>query len=74
MIATRRLDPELFAAMPWSTPSVMDETARRLAELGRTWTRLPSLYDIDSPEDLPRLEDHPVLGPTLAAVSDVSPS
>jgi glycosyltransferase A (GT-A) superfamily protein (DUF2064 family) len=53
---------------------VMDETARRLAELGRAWTRLPSLYDIDGPEDLPRLEDHPVLGPTLAAVSDVSPS
>ena len=74
VIATRRLDPELFAAMPWSTPSVMDETARRLAELGRAWTRLPSLYDIDGPEDLPRLEDHPVLGPTLAALSYVSPS
>ena len=44
--------------------------------LSRAWTSVdppPSLYDIDGPEDLPRLEDHPVLGPTLAAVSDVSP-
>ena len=74
VVAARRLDPELFAAMPWSTSSVMEETARRLAQLGRAWTRLPMLYDIDDPEDLPRLEDHPVLGPALAALSHVSPS
>jgi len=74
VVAARRLDPELVTAMPWSTPSVMKETAGRLAELGRVWTRLPSLYDIDGPEDLPRLEDHPVLGPALAALSHVSPS
>ena len=74
VVAARRLDPELFAAMPWSTPIVMSETAKRLAGLGRTWTRLPSLYDIDGPEDLPRLEDHPALGPALAALSHVSPS
>lgn len=74
VIAARRLDPELFTTMPWSTASVMNETAGRLAELGRVWARLPSLYDIDGPEDLPRLEDHPVLGPALAAVSHVSSS
>jgi rSAM/selenodomain-associated transferase 1 len=74
VVAARRLDPELFAAMPWSTPSVMKETAGRLAALGRVWTRLPSLYDIDGPEDLPRLVDHPVLGPALATLSHVSPS
>jgi len=74
VVAARRLDPELFTAMPWSTPSVMKETAGRLAELGRVWMRLPGLYDIDGPEDLPRLEAHPVLGPTLAALSHVSPS
>ena len=74
VVAARRLDPELFTAMPWSTPLVMKETAGRLAELGRVWTRLPSLYDIDGPEDLPRLEDHPVLGPALATLGHVSPS
>ena len=74
VIAARRLDPELFTTMPWSTPSVMKETAGRLADLGRVWTRLPSLYDIDGPEDLPRLEAHPVLGRALAALSHVSPS
>ena len=74
VIAARRLDPELFTTMPWSTPSVMKETAGRLAKLGRAWTRLPSLYDIDGPDDLPRLEAHPVLGPALAALSHVSPS
>lgn len=74
VVAARRLDPELFAAMPWSTPAVMSETAKRLAWLGRAWTRLPNLYDIDGPEDLPRLEAHPVLGPVLATLSHVSPS
>jgi rSAM/selenodomain-associated transferase 1 len=74
VVAARRLDSALFTAMPWSTPLVMKETAGRLAELGRAWTRLPTLYDIDGPEDLPRLEDHPVLGPALAALSHVSPS
>ena len=74
VIAARRLDPELFTTMPWSTPSVMKETAGRLADLGRVWTRLPSLYDIDGPEDLPRLEAHPVLGRAIAALSHVSPS
>jgi glycosyltransferase A (GT-A) superfamily protein (DUF2064 family) len=52
----------------------MSETAKRLAWLGRAWTRLPSLYDIDGPEDLPRLDAHPVLGPVLATLSHVSPS
>lgn len=74
VVAARRLDSALFTAMPWSTPSVMKETAGRLAALGRAWTRLPTLYDIDGPEDLPRLEDHPVLGPALATLSHVSPS
>ena len=74
VVAARRLDPELFATMPWSTSSVMEETARRLAQLGRAWTRLPMLYDIDDPEDLPRLEGHPVFGPALATLSHVSPS
>lgn len=74
VVAARRLDPELFHAMPWSTPLVMAETAKRLTGLGRAWTRLPSLYDIDGPEDLPRLEDHPVLSPALAALSHVSAS
>lgn len=74
VVAAQRLDAELFTAMPWSTPTVMKDTAGRLARLGRTWTRLPSLYDIDGPEDLPRLETHPVLGPVLASLSHVSPS
>ncbi len=74
VVAARRLDSALFTAMPWSTPLVMKETAGRLAELGRAWTRLPTLYDIDGPEDLPRLEEHPVLGPALATLSHVSPS
>lgn len=74
VVAARRLDPELFTAMPWSTSLVMKETAGRLAELGRVWTRLQGLYDIDGPEDLPRLEDHPVLGPALETLGHVSPS
>jgi rSAM/selenodomain-associated transferase 1 len=46
---------ELFQAMPWSTPGVLDETLRRTAALGLRAVCLPSWFDVDTPEDLERL-------------------
>jgi len=33
----------------------MDETRRRLAQLGLTWREPATLWDVDVPEDLARL-------------------
>lgn len=55
LIGTRRPIPALFTDMPWSTPSVMAETRRRLARLGLSWREPARLWDVDEPADLARL-------------------
>jgi rSAM/selenodomain-associated transferase 1 len=45
----------LFSGMRWSAPSVLDETRRRLRDLGLTWREPVTLWDLDLPEDLERL-------------------
>jgi glycosyltransferase A (GT-A) superfamily protein (DUF2064 family) len=47
--------PALFADMGWSSADVMDETRRRLTQLGLTWREPATLWDVDVPEDLARL-------------------
>ncbi|HEU5272194.1 MAG TPA: TIGR04282 family arsenosugar biosynthesis glycosyltransferase [Xanthobacteraceae bacterium] len=56
LIGMREPKPQLFADMPWSTAGVMAETRRRLARLGLSWREPARLWDVDGPEDLPRLE------------------
>src|SRR5262249_61439603 len=57
LIGSRRPQPELFAPMAWGTDTVMAETRARLARSGLTWRELPTLWDVDRPEDLARLHD-----------------
>lgn len=47
--------PRLFDAMPWGSERVAELTRERLAACGLDWAELPSLADIDRPEDLARL-------------------
>lgn len=56
LIGMREPQPQLFTDMPWSTTCVMTETRRRLARLGLSWREPARLWDVDGPEDLPRLE------------------
>jgi hypothetical protein len=42
----------LFAAMPWGSDAVAARTRKRLRVAGMDWTELPTLADIDRPEDL----------------------
>jgi hypothetical protein len=42
--------------MIWSTAAVMDETRRRLKSLTLTWRELTTLWDVDRPEDLQRMQ------------------
>jgi len=50
----RRPALQLFENMAWGTVAVMQETRGRLFRLGWRWTELPTLWDLDRPEDLPR--------------------
>jgi hypothetical protein len=55
LIGLRAPEPALFSDMRWSTPSVMDETRRRLERLGMSWQEPVTLWDVDLPADLQRL-------------------
>jgi uncharacterized protein len=56
LIGMHRPLPDLFADMPWSTAEVMDETRRRLRERGLRWQEPVTLWDVDVPNDLARLQ------------------
>ncbi len=47
--------PDIFSAMPWSTPQVMQRTRERLARQGIGHAELAALVDIDEPADLRHL-------------------
>jgi uncharacterized protein len=55
LIGVRVAHRELFDAVPWSTPDVLEVTLRRAAAAGLRATCLPSWFDVDVPEDLERL-------------------
>jgi len=55
LIGARVPQPELFAAIDWGTERVMAQTRQRLATLGIRWHEPATLWDVDRPEDLPRL-------------------
>ena len=52
LIGLRRSERSLFDNMSWSNDGVLDETRRRLSALGWGWRELPTLRDVDLPEDL----------------------
>lgn len=45
----------LFADAPWSRPELLAWTRARIASLRLDYTELPEWYDVDRPEDLPRM-------------------
>lgn len=51
--------PDVFTAMPWSTPDVAALTRARLDAAGRASALLPELPDCDRPEDLSLLAGPP---------------
>lgn len=51
--------PDVFAAMPWSTPAVFARTRDVLAAAGRRVALLPALPDCDTADDLRRLARPP---------------
>jgi uncharacterized protein len=52
LLGLNHFDATLFEAMPWSTDAVAAETRQRVARLGSRLCELPTLHDIDEPQDL----------------------
>jgi rSAM/selenodomain-associated transferase 1 len=55
LLGMREPQPALFSGMEWGTPSVMEETRRRLQQCCLAWQQPVTLWDVDRPEDLVRL-------------------
>jgi hypothetical protein len=56
LIGLRRPQPALFTGIAWSTDTVAAETRRHMARLGLSWREPARLWDLDRPQDLPRLQ------------------
>jgi rSAM/selenodomain-associated transferase 1 len=56
LIGTRRPLPLLFCDMRWGTAEVMTETRSRLTLHGLAWQEPYTLWDVDVPDDLVRLQ------------------
>lgn len=64
LVGTVRFDGRLFQDIAWGSAQVMAQTRARLTELGWRWEELPPRWDVDRPEDLPRLaREWPALAP-----------
>ena len=53
LIALRRVSPEIFRNIGWGSSTVFAETVKRLR--AHRWRALRTVWDVDRPEDLPRL-------------------
>jgi hypothetical protein len=59
LVGLTRVAPALFLDIAWSTAAVMGETRARLRQLQWRWRELPTLWDVDRPEDCDRLAREP---------------
>jgi glycosyltransferase A (GT-A) superfamily protein (DUF2064 family) len=55
LIGMGRYASGVFKGIPWGTGSVMEETRKRLQQLGWRCHELKKFWDVDRPEDMERL-------------------
>ena len=55
LIGLRRVSRRLFDGIAWSTPAVLAQTRRRLRQLRWRWKELRTVWDVDRPQDVARL-------------------
>jgi len=60
LIAARRIQPGVFAAVEWGGDRVLAQTRANLLRAGLTVRLLPVVWDVDRPEDLERLRSRPL--------------
>ena len=56
LIGLRQVSMSLFEGMLWGSPQVLVQTRCRLQALGWRWQELRTLWDVDRPEDVLRLQ------------------
>ena len=56
LIGAHKPHAALFSGMVWSTDTVLAETRARIAALGLRSVELPALWDVDTENDLARIE------------------
>jgi rSAM/selenodomain-associated transferase 1 len=61
-IGCRESHPRMFEGVEWSGPRTLAQTTAALERCGPPPAYLPAYYDIDTPEDLARLEGEPDFG------------
>ncbi len=66
LIGMKRLYPELFQGIAWSTERVIPQTLAACHRLGLTVHQLPEWYDVDTEADLKRLRHDLACDPALA--------
>jgi uncharacterized protein len=54
LIGLRKMLPEAFSNISWSTSQVLSQTQARLSQAGASLALLPTLWDIDEPHDWQR--------------------
>lgn len=59
LVGLRQPQPGLFQGIDWSTERVMAQTRQRAGALGVVLCELAPLWDVDTPDDLARLEALP---------------
>ena len=56
LIGAARTHADMFNGIDWGTNTVLEQQRRNLAACGLNWQELDTLWDVDRPEDLPRLK------------------
>jgi rSAM/selenodomain-associated transferase 1 len=56
LIGTRTAQPELFSGIAWGSATVLAETRTRIMARSLVLNELPPLWDVDTEDDLARLE------------------
>lgn len=59
LIGLRAATAAAFADIDWGQSRVLQQTRDRLRQAGVSWRELPLKWDVDRPEDLPRLASLP---------------
>ncbi len=55
LLGLRSVPDSLFEQVPWGEADVMAKTRQNLVEAGLSWFELAPRWDVDRPQDLPRL-------------------
>jgi rSAM/selenodomain-associated transferase 1 len=57
--------PRMFEGVTWSSPETLVQTVAAMQRCGMAVSLLDTCYDVDTPEDLARLEAEPHAGPQV---------